>query len=297
MRGVRIAVLMALVFAAGGRPHAQAQTPLAHVRDLYSNAAYEEVLSAAASDPTASPEIGQYRVFSLIALGRPAEAEKAVEAVLHAHLGFQPDSDASPRLLELFATVRRRIAPDLLKVMYVAGKDCLDRKDRDGAITAFSDVLSIAGSPDLKDDRTVAELQLLARGFLDLSKALPVPALLPLKADGLQPPSPAASTPRSVPAPPAVSTPPVVIQEVLPPWQPPATLSRAEFRGRIHVHISADGTVDSVEMLAPVHPLYDSELLRASKSWTYKPGLSNGRPVPSDRVVEVVLKPRSLQPE
>jgi hypothetical protein len=91
---------------------AQGPAPLAHVRDLYSNAAYEDVISAVTADQTASPQVGQYKVFSLIALGRSAEAEQAAEAVLAGHLGFHPDSDASPRLVEVFANARRQVAPD-----------------------------------------------------------------------------------------------------------------------------------------------------------------------------------------
>src|SRR5262249_56374486 len=95
-----VTIGLALTFAASSlRVHAQGQVPLAHVRDLYSSAAYEDVLSPVAADPTASPHTVQYKVFSLIALGRPADAEQAGASVLAAHLGVHPDSDASPRLV------------------------------------------------------------------------------------------------------------------------------------------------------------------------------------------------------
>src|SRR5262245_47641450 len=118
MRRVMSAVVAAAVMGHAAAAQAQGSDPLAHIRDLYSNAAYEEVLSTLALDAAPPPpELGQYKVFSLIALGRGGEAEKAAEAVLIANPRFQPDRDASPRVLELFTNVRKRIAPELLKSM------------------------------------------------------------------------------------------------------------------------------------------------------------------------------------
>jgi hypothetical protein len=296
-----VTIGFALAVAAGSLPlHAQAQAPLAHVRDLYSNAAYEDVLSAVAADATASPQIGQYKVFSLIALGRPADAEQAAESVLATHLGFHPDGDASPRLVDLFASVRRRMAPDLVKTMYTSARALLDKKDRDGAIEAFTDVLALTSDPDLKDDKTVAEMGLLANGFLELSKALPTAAPAPGAADASAARPDAASAPTGAAASnaprrsgPPVITLPTAIRQDLPKWDPPPTVLRMEYKGKILVHVGADGKVEGSEIVEPVHPLYDDLLLRASKNWLYKPGMSNGTPVPSERMVEVVLKPRA----
>jgi hypothetical protein len=287
----------ALTIAAGVVPvHAQGPSPLTHVRDLYSNAAYEDVLSAVAADANASPQVGQYKVFSLIALGRPADAEQAAEGVLAGHLDFHPDSDASPRLVEVFATARRKVAPDRLKTMYVNARGLLDKKDRDGAIKAFTEVVAVAGDPDLKEDKTAADMVLLANGFLELSRALPAPkpAPDPIAAKSEIPAGsgdPASASAARRPALPVVS-PPQPIREDLPRWSPPATLARAEYKGRILVHVGVDGKVASAEILDSVHPLYDELLLTASKGWSYKPGMSNGSPVPADHIVEVVLKPR-----
>lgn len=292
-----IGSVFVMVMVAGlARPLAQGQTAIAHIRDLYANAAYEDVLSAVAADATASPEVGQYKVFSLIALGRAEDAEKAAEAVLDGHLTFHPDSDAAPRLLDVFASARRRVAPDVLRSMYVDAKSAYDRKDRDAAISAFGELVSIAADPDLKDDKAIVDLGLLANGFLELSRAMPAAGAPP--SSGSVAPKPAAkpelnaSRPAIVSAPLAVASPPKPLHEEMPRWLPPAELARAQYRGRILVHIGVDGRVASAEMIESVNPLYDDLLLRASKSWSYQPGLSNGKPVSSDRIVEVVLKPR-----
>jgi hypothetical protein len=283
-----VALFMAVLVSPAG---AQGQEPLAHIRDLYSNAAYEDVLSALAADDSAPPpELGQYKVFSLIALGRVPDAEKAAEAVIIANPRFQPDRDASPRVLELFTKVRQRIAPDLLKSMYVNAKESLDRKDRDDAIRGFGEIVAVANDPDLREDKVVGDLRLLASGFLDLSRALPVATPASAPPD----PSPAPPTPTTRPAPPALPhvVAPVPISETMPRWLPSEALARSEFRGRILLRIDAEGKVVSSQMLASATPEYDSLLLRASKQWTYKPGQSDGVAVPSERIVEVVLKPR-----
>jgi len=65
-----------------------------------------------------------------------------------------------------------------------------------------------------------------------------------------------------------------------------------EFRGAVRVRIDAEGRVVSAEMAAPVHPSYDRLLLVAAKAWQYQPARTNGTPVPSEKIVQVVLKPR-----
>jgi TonB family protein len=180
--------------------------------------------------------------------------------------------------------------------MYLSARGLLDSKDREGAIKAFTEVVAVAGDPDLKQDKTAADIALLANGFLELSRALPAPAKPPADPASTKTETPAGnSDPSSAsarrPAPPVVS-PPQPIRQDLPRWSPPATLARAEYKGRILVHVSPDGKVASAEILDSVHPLYDELLLTASKGWSYKPGMSNGAPVPADHIVEVVLKPR-----
>jgi len=289
------AVSLGMGLALAATPRAQAQDQLAHVRDLYSNAAYEDVLSTLAVETSApSPEVGQYKVFSLVALGRAAEAEKAAEAMIIANPRFQPDRDASPRVRELFTSVRKRIAPDLLKSMYVNAKASLDRKDRDAAIQAFSEVIAVAEDADLRSDVMVGELRLLASGFLDLSRALPAaaPAAGPASENrvALVPdlPEPTPAPQRPLPQ----ITPAVPINERVPPLTAPEMLAGRELHGRIRLRIDAEGQVVSSEILTPSLVFYDEQLLAASRRWRYKPALANGSAVPSERIIEVALKPR-----
>ena len=263
-----------------------ADDTLQRLKDLYAAAAYEDALAVVTRPEGAelNPELEQYRVFCLVALGRTAEAERIVEDLIKASPRYRPDaSEASPRIEELFSRVRRRVGPSLVKAMYVEAKAALDRRDRDAAIAEFEQMLKVADDPDVKDDSTVGELRLLGSGFLDLSRALPA---IPQAAE-------AAAVHAPPPVAPPVVTPPVVIRENLPPWVPNDSPSRlVEFRGAVRVRIDAEGKVVSAEIAEPVHPSYDRLLLVAAKDWLYQPAKTNGGPVPSEKVVQVVLKPR-----
>ena len=290
MRALRIAVRLTCVIAAlAWSRSASAQDTLQHLRDLYASAAYEDALAVVtrldAGEPT--PEVEQYRVFCLIALGRTAEAERAVEDVIKTSPRYRPESaDASPRIQELFSKVRRRLGPSLVKARYVQAKSALDRKDRDAAVAQFEEMLKVADDPDVRDDASVGELKLLGSGFLDLSRALAAkPAAAPATLPGPSAPPPTFAKP--------VVTPPIAVRESLPAWIPADATSRfAEFRGAVRVQIDAQGRVVSAEMAAPVHPTYDRLLLQAARDWAYQPARANGAAVPSEKVVQVVLKPR-----
>ncbi len=281
---------LAMVVCFGFAPRAGAQELLQRVQDLYASASYEAALTAVSSmnDSNSNPEIEQYRVLCLVALGRTEVAERAVERVLTQHPLYRPGAaDTPPRIQELYTTVRRRLVPSLARTMYVDGKSAFDRKDRAAAVRIFDELARITDDRDLRDDPALAEMKVLANGFLTLSNALPS-ADLDLKTI----PAAAPITIPDAAAAPVVSA-PVPIHEELPVWAPKDELGRTmEFRGAVRVSISARGIVESAEVVRSVHPAYDEVLRQAAKSWTYYPGRVNGRAVPSERVITVVLKPR-----
>jgi TonB family protein len=268
-----------------------AQDSVQKIKDLYAAAAYEETLSAVtglgAVDP--KPEVEQYRVFSLIALGRVAEAERVVEAVLRAQPRYRPEpAEASPRIQDLFAKVRSRIGPDVVKVLYGDAKAALERKDRAAAIALFEEMVAAADDPDIKDQPSVGELRLLGSGFLELSRALPV------RASALPPASIAADETAGPAAPanaPVTITGPVAVRQDLPPWPPSVSVGRREFTGTVRVTISAAGAVESAEIVDSVHPLYDPVLLKAAKTWLYQPARRNGVAMPVEKTVTVRIRP------
>jgi TonB family protein len=297
MKSVRPAAigLLAMVIGVALAPRLRAQELAQRVEDLYASAAYEAALTAAASlnSAQATPEIEQYRVLCLVALGRMDAAERAVEQLLTRHPLYRPlAADTPPRIQELFTDVRRRLGPSVARAMYLEGKSAFDRKERAEAVRIFEELARVTDDRDLRGDPAIGEMRVLAEGFLTLSHALPstdvedlveaIPAAAPITVPG-----------SAVTAPP-VATAPIPIREELPPWAPHDELGRRlEFRGAVRVSISASGTVNTADVIRSVHPAYDELLRRAAKDWTYSPARVNGVAVPSERVITVILKPRS----
>src|SRR5205814_9964563 len=117
---------------------------LAAARDLYASAAYDDALAVLnrlrSSDhaPSQSRAIEQYRAFCLLALGRAADAEQAIEAVVTAEPSYHPsDSDVSPRIRNAFADVRRRMLPVIVQQKYAQAKAAYERKEWAAAASGF----------------------------------------------------------------------------------------------------------------------------------------------------------------
>jgi tetratricopeptide (TPR) repeat protein len=277
----------------GGSPGPQ--DSLQAAKDLYASAAYEDALAILSrlqrADPPARADaleqVQQYRAFCLIALSRLEEAQQAIESVVTANPMYVPSAvDVPPRIQEAFARTRKQLLPEIARQQYILAKRALDRKDRDAAVSGFEGVVRLIDGAGPEAADALDELRFLAAGFLDLSKAMGVPPREPAPAQA-DPVAPVRSL-----EPPLEVTPPIVIRQVLPRWIPTDAASRqATFVGAIRVSITATGFVENAQMLRPAHPSYDPLLLEAAKSWEYQPARRGGVAVPSDRVVEVQLKP------
>jgi tetratricopeptide (TPR) repeat protein len=279
-----------------GISSAHGQESLQQVKALYASAAYEDALSMVGRLQATSrkPEVEQYRVYCLVALGRTAEAEKAIASVVVENPTFLPDAgETSPRIQEMFLRIRRALVPEIAQRMYMDARAAWNRKDTSAASSQFASLIELidtaagadANSASESAEPMLSELRLLAAGFLDLSRALsssfarvvePVPSL---------PRAPVASA-----APQITSA--VPVKQDLPVWVPPDPATRREFRGAIRVFINEAGAVTQAEVSQVVHPAYDRQLLLAAKTWTYQPALKDGLPIASEKVIEVVLKPR-----
>jgi len=88
--------------------------------------------------------------------------------------------------------------------------------------------------------------------------------------------------------------PAVPISQTLPPWQPsPGVMAQLGFVGAVRVTIDETGKVTGAVMDPSVYPPYDRLVLAAARAWTYQPATRNGQAVNSDRLVEIVLRPRA----
>lgn len=291
-------IVMAAIVSIALAPAAAAQPGLDSVRELYASADYEGVLSALGQLSTDrlvqrdSRELTRYRVLCLVALERTVEAERAMEEMLMRDPLYSISAaEASPRVVDAFAAVRRRTLPTVARTLYQDGRAAYGRKAFAEAVERLETTIRLIDNPDGADDPDLADLKTLASGFLDLSRtALAQAAPPPLPATKLA----ATNASQPAPQPRSESRDPVVIRQDLPPW-PGATAGRlfeAEFKGAVEVAIDEQGNVIDVQLVVPVHPVYDPALVAAARRWRYEPALKDGKPVGTRKRVEVTLRPK-----
>lgn len=284
---------------------AQIQDSFVSARELYASAAYEEALAMLnrlrASTGSLSPERGveQYRALCLLALGRAAEAQRAIEIVVAAAPSFQPtEADASPRVRTAFSDVRRRMLPGIIQQDYAQAKTAFERKEFAVSAEGFTRVIEMLGDPDVgaaASQPPLADLRTLAAGFRDLSVGATAPPLLvAAKTVPAAPPPPPPVVPATPRAPKIYGAedgnvvPPAVIRQALPAF---TTRTLAALQGTLAVVVSETGVVESAAMLASVSPLYDRLILEAAIQWRYKPATLDGMPVKFRRVVQIKVAP------
>jgi len=304
MAMVTRSVARALVAASLGlslwAPALAQEGPLATARDLYASARYDEALAMLnglkpqeSANPVNLRSIEQYRSLCLLALGRGAEAEAAIAAVVASDPMYLPtETEASPRVRTAFSEVRQRQLPEIARTRYQAAKELFDRKEFPVAEQQFRELLRLIDDPDMGG--RLADLRMLVAGFVDLAAAAaappPEPKSAPRPVKEEAPPAPAAP-----PAPdpqrvfdaddPTVS-PAVPIRQDVP--RVPAQLSaHTRDRGMLEITIDEQGRVIGVKVRMSLHPIYDSQLLGAAREWRYKPATVNGRPVKFRKIIQI----------
>lgn len=291
---------LAVVLLTAARVRA-ADDPLSTARDLYASAAYEDalkVLNGLAPVQRSRNDrdtIAMYRALCLVALGRSADAQQAMEALVNDDPSYRPPSDdLPPRVQEVLTATRKRLLPTIIQNTYNAAKTAFDHKDYTTAADGFQrvldglkdpDVAEAAGQPPLSDIRT------LAVGFHDLSaRAAAPPALVPttpaplpiVVAEPEPPPT------RVFGAADRQVTPPAVVSQVIPPYAGRVVTMR---KGVIEVIITESGTVEDATMPVPIDPSFDAHILSEARKWRYKPATLNGQPVKYRKLIQVALTP------
>ena len=291
--------------------HLRAEDALAHAKDLYLSAAYDEalvVLEQLKSQPApAAANRGRAvsRVLPARAWSAATKPEKTIADIVAAEPFYRPsDTQTSPRIRAVFDETRKALLPGLVQRTYADAKASFEKKDPK-AVSQFELVLALLDDPDLKGLSQLADLRTVVSGFRDLSKAMagvpppaapkPVEAPAPAQAADSAAAQAATVVDPSSDRVPDVSlgfTPPVVISQPIPRWAPPDTVDRRSgFKGLIEVTIDENGNVTSATLQQSVHPLYDEKLLAMARTWKYKPAMRNGVPTLSLKVVEIRLQP------
>jgi hypothetical protein len=309
-----LVVALAIGLAQSGGPSV-APSDLDAVKALYTQAAYEDALQRLSSIPAddVTDQLDRYRALSLLALGRNAEADQTFERMVRRDPLYAMDAvDVSPRVVELFSSVRQRVLPDAAHEWYAKGKSSYDQRHYADAVDQLKVVLAVLADPAMSgSSAAIDDLKQLAAGFLRLSQvevdaainaAMPPPVALPGA-----PPAPAVAPPPAAPPPaagdaPVVTkiviysaadsgvAPPIEIERRMPPWTPPNAMARNRiYRGIIEVVVDEAGSVESTRMAIETLPSYDVTLLDAARRWRYRPAMRNAETVKYRLTYNVVL--------
>jgi TonB family protein len=210
---MRTTVIVAVVLVAVAAGLA-AQDPLSAAKDLYASAAYEDALSTlnrldgGSTAPELARQADAYRAFCLFALGRTREAESIAESMIRQEpLAALDTADVSPRLVMMFADVRKRLLPSLIRDRFRTARTALDQKSFATAERPLNDarlMILEAEKLGVKDD-ALADLDVLVGGFLQLIQSsaeqrTTAPAPSAVAASAAAVPPPAAPRPIAAPA-------------------------------------------------------------------------------------------------
>jgi TonB family protein len=262
-----------------------AQDTLEEAKAHYAAAAYEEALSTLtrvdAGPSLNKVELEQYRAFCFIALGKMAEAERAVASLVAADPRYVPSATvASPKVLQLVSDMRKKELPGVARKLFDDGKAAFKDKDLPRAQRNFQLLLQLLDDPALKGRPENEDLRVIAEGFVAL---LVTPAPAPA-------PAPATETVIRTSGVPA-SEPPVAIRQTLPEWMPTDKIAASrDYVGSIKVTIGIDGRVKSASIEKPTHPTYDARLLQVARQWLFKPATRDGVAVESEKVIAIQLR-------
>lgn len=256
---------------------AYAQDALAAARALYAAARYEEALgafdamkSAGGLTPETALPVEQGRAYCLLALGRTADAQAAIETVVTLDPFFVPSEDETPpKLCAAFREGRRRALPEALDRLYSRGKAAYDGRDFAGAAASFSRILALLDDPDLTlEPGPRADMRLMANSFLDLTKS--ASPLFDASSPDVTPPVPLQT--------------PVDIPEPLRPKGAARTTA-------VEVIVTATGLVESAIVRQSDAPALDPLVVRAALDWRYTPAVRAAMAVRYRMVVQVVIPP------
>jgi hypothetical protein len=331
-------VALTLVLAQGPsaeqRPPATPQRPpqtrtlpkpaqgLASAKVLYAAASFEEALSHLAEPAPADDmeQVETYRALCLMALGRDTEAVQSLERLLDRNpFHSLSDSEVSPRLVAMFRDVRTKRLPTAARDLYTRARMKFDERSYLAAADLFRDLLVGLNREDLEGQVGLADLKILAEGFLRQAEMEIIRnGQTPPPVEGAPPTPPAPRPAPTPPRPPAIDLPvngngslplggspapviysqedryvvaPVEVARKMPNWNPPPTVQRGVYHGLIEVVIDERGIIESAKILTSVAPSYDPLLLAATKNWKFRPATLNGEPVKYRRRYEVILHP------
>ena len=284
-----------------------AQDSLRDAKDLYASASYEAALStltklssADSSAPDVRRQAEEYRAFCLFALGRTGEAESVAESIIKKDPFAELDpADASPRLEAMFASVRKRLLPSLIRERVRTARSGLDKKDYPAAEPPLMQArLMIADAEKLGvQDESLPDLGVLVDGFLQVIR-------FASEQRNSSPPAASAAGP-TTPAVPAATaarsrtytvddegvTPPVVIDQRMPALSSSMVKIAQTTRknGILDVIINESGDVVDAIVRQPLMPAFDQLVASTARRWKYRPAMLGGVPVRYVKTIALIV--------
>jgi TonB family protein len=73
------------------------------------------------------------------------------------------------------------------------------------------------------------------------------------------------------------------------PKVPKSITSQANDRGRLEIVIDEKGRVVEITVRKSVHPLYDTQVMAAARTWRYRPAVAAGVPVKFRKLIEILV--------
>jgi len=246
---------------------------LERAKAYYRDAAYDLALSELDAVDMTTPsgvEALEYRILCLLALERTTEAERTAEALVVTAPHHSVPRDFPPRYIALVEDTRTRLLPGILSRTLAEAREQYRQSHRESARVAFQAVLALSSDPLLSGTPEVADIRVVAAGFLDLLRDQTIDL---------------ATT--------AAFVPPVAIQQELPAWKSPdrKLTDHGGASGTLLIVIGADGHVKSATVERKIHPSYDPVLLAAARAWLYEPAMLDGAPVESEKVIDIRFGP------
>jgi TonB family protein len=294
-----VACVILAIFVAGGST-LHAQDSLVAARQLYASAEYENALalldrlSSEGDSHEDRQSIELYRTLCLMAVGRRAEADRVIEAMLASDPLYRPGDELSPRVRSAFADVKTRVLPAIVQLRYGQAKAAFDDQEFEAAASGFRQVVAVLDDPDLATAAAqppLADLRTLAAGFRDLSvSAIPPspPAVPAAPVDPVPPPLPRLAVYTS--GEPDVVAPRALRQDV--PQYPGTVPAGGVTEGVVEVLINESGLVESASMVAPLaHAAYNRMVLAAAEGWLYHPATVGGVPVKFRKRIQLNIAP------
>lgn len=291
----------------------QAADSLDAARALYGQADYEASLAMLDRLAVVPGQTGPafvdaqvVRVLCLVGLGRDEAAREGMARLVELDPRFSFDRlDVAPRVKATFLEARSTHLPAVVRRRFSDARLALARGDAETAAREFALVRDVLAESELAQEpgSALADLRLLASGFLELASRAQATAATPLagQTGSLVAPTAAVATAGRRSPPRAVGTAgrpsdmrlPTPLDEQVPEWVGMLVADGTTLQATLDVTVDTSGRVAFVKVVDSTHVGLNRTLIAIAGAWRYQPGTLDGKPAQLVRRVAIVVAGRS----